>query len=409
MVNLRNITNFEVSKVKPATQKIEDMSYLDAVNYLISGETVTENKEEKSKSTRSQLWDFRPKLVTPYHAKAVESCSSYHGRLIGCNYHPFVDAIHYAFYDHSPLVISPDMIWLLIVQGFANHVNANSEELRSQFVSHEGKQDIIIQRDDFIKGSPENPWPEVFSELSEGVRSHIGAKTHDLLLPSFSTTGPKEQAAAEVALLDAMQSYFKYSMVTMCGIPQIYLEGTTDDWKRLEERTHLLGQFGLEWWVEALSPILKQFINASEGVVTRKFWQSIYKFQSMSGGDTVTGWITTFFPYIKKTRAMKADRLNNPAYFKYSSHQNFPKYLRKKALKQIVERYPIDPLKIKGWEPDGFGTDYFPSGLSIAPFQWNYRATSYKMQFLAGFVGIKQDEESLALRPEIGWAVREVE
>jgi hypothetical protein len=31
------------------------------------------------------------------------------------------------------------------------------------------------------------------------------------------------------------------------------------------------------------------------------------------------------------------------------------------------------------------------------------------MQFLAGFVGIKQDEESLALRPEIGWAVREVE
>jgi len=29
------------------------------------------------------------------------------------------------------------------------------------------------------------------------------------------------------------------------------------------------------------------------------------------------------------------------------------------------------------------------------------------MEFLAGFVGVKQDKETLELRPEIGWAIRD--
>jgi hypothetical protein len=41
-------------------------------------------------------------------------------------------------------------------------VNANAERLRGKFVRHEGRADITIRRDDFVKGSSENPWPEVF-------------------------------------------------------------------------------------------------------------------------------------------------------------------------------------------------------------------------------------------------------
>jgi hypothetical protein len=48
-----------------------------------------------------------------------------------------------------------------------------------------------------------------------------------------------------------------------------------------------------------------------------------------------------------------------------------------------------------------------PSGLSKAPFRWNYRDQSFHMEFLGGFVGVGQDRETLAVRPEIGWAVRE--
>ena len=52
-------------------------------------------------------------------------------------------------------------------------------------------------------------------------------------------------------------------------------------------------------------------------------------------------------------------------------------------------------------------TDLFPSGLAKAPFIWDYVGTRYEMEFLGGFVGVKQDPLSLFLRPEIGWIVRE--
>ena len=52
-------------------------------------------------------------------------------------------------------------------------------------------------------------------------------------------------------------------------------------------------------------------------------------------------------------------------------------------------------------------TEKFPSGLACAPFCWQYFDDSYQMEFLGGFIGIKQEAETLRLKPEIGWAVRE--
>jgi len=37
----------------------------------------------------------------------------------------FVAAVHVAYVNHLPLVLSPDMIWLLIAQAFAIHVDLN--------------------------------------------------------------------------------------------------------------------------------------------------------------------------------------------------------------------------------------------------------------------------------------------
>jgi hypothetical protein len=45
--------------------------------------------------------------------------------------------------------------------------------------------------------------------------------------------------------------------------------------------------------------------------------------------------------------------------------------------------------------------------MSKAPFSWDYLDRSFDMEFLGGFVGVSQDRETLAVKPEIGWAVRE--
>lgn len=45
----------------------------------------------------------------------------------------FYDAMFEAYAHHRPFVLSPDTIWLLIAQGFGQHINNNAEELRDFF------------------------------------------------------------------------------------------------------------------------------------------------------------------------------------------------------------------------------------------------------------------------------------
>jgi len=100
-------------------------------------------------------------------------------------------------------------------------------------LAHEGKEKIIVKRDDFIRLSPENPWQEVFSAFTDKIKEFVGEANYGSMVQKFSTTTPVEQAAFEVALMDGMQSYFSYEFQTMCTIPEVTLKGTSDDWKKI--------------------------------------------------------------------------------------------------------------------------------------------------------------------------------
>jgi len=322
----------------------------------------------------------------------VTACSRYHGSLVAdVAYHPMVAATFLAFNDHRPLTLTPDAIWLLISQGFANHVNANSETLRRRLVNHQGKLEIIVRRDDFVKESPENPWPEVFGEFAAHIRRHIGEETHALLRPTFSTTGPTEQAAADIVLLDTMQAYFDYVLHSFCGVPAVTLEGTVADWQSIARRACDLARFDLGWWIDVLAPILDQFVEAASGRVDRRFWQSICRVNDMSGGPFTSGWIVAFFPYLRD-HDRRATRRNE--------------WLLKRGRARASVLFPSPEDAHSRCLVLGPTTDAFPSGLSRAPFRWEYLLESYEMEFLGGFVGVRQDTATLALRPEIGWAVR---
>ena len=53
----------------------------------------------------------------------------------------------------------------------------------------------------------------------------------------------------------------------------------------------------------------------------------------------------------------------------------------------------------------GIKTDAFPSGISSAPFIWKYFNKKFKMRFASGFIGVQQDNETMSLWPQIGWAI----
>lgn len=54
-------------------------------------------------------------------------------------YHVFEGFI-WAYRNHRPITISPDIFWLLIAQTFSNHFSDKAEELLSMFVNFSGKK-----------------------------------------------------------------------------------------------------------------------------------------------------------------------------------------------------------------------------------------------------------------------------
>jgi Domain of unknown function (DUF4419) len=330
----------QVSDVAVATKPLKEVKSLEAWNIL------TRNK--------------------------IESCSEPYSKFIPCQYHPLVAASHMAYDEHRPLVLSPDMIWLMIAQGISSHVNANAEELRSKFVNFNGKLLIEIQRDDFKKGSSDNDWSGAFSEFSTKVKDSMHPGIYDKLVTSFSTSGPIEKAANEIVLLEAVKSYFEYAMKTMCGIPTIIQEGTKEDWGLLAKKTEdLANSFNLNWWLRELVPIVSKMASSAAGKDEKKFWEVWYKLSGGSGGPYICGHISKFFPYLKDYRTKESSR------------------------------------KVEHFEHCYITDDDLPSGVSSAPFLWKYYENSFKMSLKAGFVGCTQDKDTMAVRPKIGWAVVE--
>src|SRR5262249_39725078 len=224
----------------------------------------------------------------------------------------FALAAHEAFYRHHSLTISPDMVWLCLAQGFAHHVAANAEQLRGRFVSHQGKEKLVVTREDFVLGQ-DNPWPEAFAAFSDQVAVRVG-KLHDVIAAGFSTTGPIERAAFDVVIMDTFQPYFEYEMLGGCGIPSITLLGTPDDWHLLRRRAAVLSQFGLGHWTRVLLPVLDEIVRTAEGRVDRGFWRSFFRYESGSGPALLTGWIVTLFPYlrIQQIRPSKGEPADEP-------------------------------------------------------------------------------------------------
>ncbi|MBQ9640719.1 MAG: DUF4419 domain-containing protein [Bacteroidaceae bacterium] len=297
--------------------------------------------------------------------------------LINCGKDVFYQCIVQAYADHRAVCISPDMVWLLISQGFARYINAHAEDVRDLLVSHEGKMDLVVESEkDLLSG--EADWPKLLDGFGTQIAKHTKNDIAQTITANFTTTGVTERIASEITLMESVKSYFNYRVIRIaCGIPSITLKGTPKDWQEVLTKTQRLARFGLQGWVADMEPILTEFIHAAEGRPQRNFWQCIVKkdrVEELKGGGCsstepteLDGWLLKLFPdkdghtldKIAKTKSMEAERVR--VGFKYNV---------------------IDPV------------------------QGNV-VSETSMELLAGFVGIEEDSETPgALMPKIGWMVR---
>ncbi|MGN6545536.1 MAG: DUF4419 domain-containing protein [Aureliella sp.] len=306
--------------------------------------------------------------------------------LIACDEnHALLTAMQISFYDHFPLRLSPDVIWVTLARGFALHVNENAERLRHRFVTHAGKETLEVSRPDFEPGK-DNPWPEVFEEFNEQLVEKTGGLA-ELLQADFSTTGPVERAVSNLMAMETFKSYFEYVLWAGCGTPKITLTGTADDWRKLRSRAQRFADYGLEEWIEALDPILAQFERAKSGQVDIDFWKSMFRYNSGSGPAVMTGWANVLFPYFEDHR-----------------RQLYPN----PYLKDWKERLTIDDQQ--NWSerfgnPQGIGLGAIPACFTSVPLTVTWGAEKTLMRLVGGLMGVSQHRETLDVQPQCGWMV----
>jgi hypothetical protein len=322
---------------------------------------------------RTLLATKRPREVLFERTGAtIEAASDIVRPFVPVGTHGLVAATERAFIDHRPLVLSPDAIWQAIAQGFADHVNADSEGLRARLVPHQGKKKLVVPIE-YLKGSPENPWAAAFTRMSQLVREHSKPEATRALDVDFSTSGPVERAARAFVLLDAFQAYFEYEMMCLCGIPWVRLEGTAEDWKLICEKLEALAAFGLDWWVASLRPVVRHLLRSALGEPDPKFWKAIFQRRDEQGGyggptRYVSGWILRFAPWLGEP----GRQFRNP---------------------------------IVTGEQREIGPGALPRGFSQVPFFLACGDDKKRMVAYAGILGLDQDATTLAVRPKIAWAI----
>ncbi|QDU47465.1 hypothetical protein Mal52_59960 [Symmachiella dynata] len=347
-------TTFEVSPEVRPTKKLETVDYVGALRIALR----------------------RP----------IEASWLPRNPLVACdNDHALLSAIRIAFYNHMPLRLSPDAIWITIARGFALHVNEHAEELRHRFVSHKGKEKLVVNRMDFAPGE-DNPWPEVFEEFSIQLADRTGDLA-SLVQADFSTTGPVERAISHLMAMDAFKSYFEFEMFAGCGIPNVTLTGTLEDWQDLRARTRRFKDYGLKEWIEALDPILEQFESAKSGNPEADFWKSMFRFNSSSGADVMTGWANVLFPYFQDS---DESLYRNP------------------YLDDWRQRLEIDDKQTwreRGDDPQGIGLASIPSCFTNVALKVHWGDVETEMRLVGGLLGVSQNEETQEVEPECGWVV----
>ena len=282
-----------------------------------------------------------------------------------------------AYAYHRPLVISPDMIWLLISQSFGEFVYRNAEQLRSQIVSHEGQKEIEVITEHDLLNDKDVDWDDIFDQFDKQIAANTKGDIAKTITADFTTTGRTERIASQITLLNAVKQYFRYKVTGfVCGIPSITLQGTVADWEKVLQKTQALEKYGMGWWTTQLKPILEEFVRAAAGHPLSNFWKDIVmqdRPDRLRGGgcsdETPTqldGWFLKLFPDVEKktvplavphSQGMKSEQVRVPF-----------KYVIKNRMGEVLN--------------------------------------AYDMEMIAGFVGVEEDKQTYALTPKIGWVVR---
>ena len=289
-----------------------------------------------------------------------------------------IQGLIYAYNNHYPITVTPDMIWILILQGFSRFMEKYENLVRERFVNFTGKKDLKVERLDYSpQSATKEVWDGIMKEFVEKIGKNVGQETIDNLECNFSTTSPAALVTSQVSIMSAMKQYFTYRVLMAgCGISSITLEGSLQDWEKIKSKLEFLSTKALKWWTKHLIPIIdniiatKKYYN-SKGKLSKElieFWKGMIRLKGkgdMYDPHMVNGWIVKFIPNLSNEK---------PEVYEEIYETNVPD--------QIISC----PMELTWLSLTGKKIDYSCS-------------------LFSGFYGMVQDKETFNVRPVIGYAI----
>lgn len=271
---------------------------------------------------------------------------------------------------------------------FSFYVTKYSEELRDKLVDFEGKKELTI----YAGG---NLWTADFGLIAEKmVDEQIAKNIKDpelakWVIPNFSTTTDKDRVVASVCFMSTLQNFFSYQFVLECGIPEVTLEGTLEDWLDLRFNIDRLKDFNIgpdnymnqwhEWLVKICDGLVKSYNNGDKML---EFWDNCCQYYAGGSGPSfLAGWISTFAVF-KATGEwqgkceMEADPFSN---------------------QQETMEFPV------------IDCEDLPSGLCKVPVSVNDNGREYDCYMFAGQFGYNVNTEQTGITPRADWCIATLE
>jgi hypothetical protein len=208
-----------------------------------------------------------------------------------------------AYNHHHALVLRPDDVWICILTQFNFFLNGpgRAEALRSKFVAHDGKKELVV----YASGTRYTvDFGALAHQMTEEIHKNVvDPELRAWILPTFSTTTPNDTVVGAVTMMATFRAYFEYGFGLTCGIPLVRLEGEREDWEDILARIEKLKEYGLETtaWYHLLRPVLSRFARAFDETdfassdENTSFWQRVAHIEhGGSGPSYLSGWITAF-------------------------------------------------------------------------------------------------------------------
>ncbi|KAK5580419.1 hypothetical protein RB653_000436 [Dictyostelium firmibasis] len=295
----------------------------------------------------------------------------------------FVMSAFSAYSNHFGLAIKPDDIWISILVQFSLYLNSNSEKLRDRIVDFDGKKELVVfGGGTLMTANYEQLTKQMTNEIEKNIKD---PSIREWANAPFSTSTPNDTMAASIALMATLKSYFEYKMVLRCGLPEVTIYGTVDDWIDIKNRIEKLKDFDypdnkdgkcMETWSKMLHPIIDKIIESVNGTPDTKWWNRIANTVGGGSGPTyLTGWITAFCLF------------NNEG--EWMGNNN-----KRRGRGDIEETEWIF-----------VNTDKIPKGFLFVPVLIDDNGKEYNTEFFAGHMCVSTSNDSKTIHPNIDWCI----